>query len=251
VQRIFISHSSRDADLAVHLVDALEASGLDCWLALRNIPLAEDYTDALVSAVESAPALVLLHTADALASRPCKDEVRLAQDADIPVVTVHVDESKATDGWRFLLGRSQALDARGAEAVWLPRLVDELRRLTRTTEGVRRPDEESGPTSGPSPRPIRAAGPLAFSMEECDALIAAAGVLPGELSEATHEDRGRFAQAWAAAGTSKAAPASGIWTRLGAVLGQRFVGRSDEDVARAFDALSARGRFARNEQNTR
>ena len=52
VQPIFISHSSLDKAIADTVCSFLEARGITCWIAPRNIPPGGRYGEAIVHAIE-------------------------------------------------------------------------------------------------------------------------------------------------------------------------------------------------------
>ncbi len=62
---IFISHSSQDRRVADRLCDALERRGLGCWLASRDIAPGENFQEAIVKAIRSVRAMVLVFTGSA------------------------------------------------------------------------------------------------------------------------------------------------------------------------------------------
>jgi len=63
---VFISHASEDRLEAEALCAALEADGVRCWIAPRDVIGGQDYAEALVDAVGSCRALVLVFSRHAL-----------------------------------------------------------------------------------------------------------------------------------------------------------------------------------------
>ena len=55
--RVFVSHSSRDFDLAIQLVNFLESRSIDCWIAPRNIVPGKDYNGQITAGIK----LSLIH----------------------------------------------------------------------------------------------------------------------------------------------------------------------------------------------
>ena len=59
-RQVFISHASRDAELARALVRLLEEQGVTCWISGRDVAFGANYQEAIVGAISGARALVLL-----------------------------------------------------------------------------------------------------------------------------------------------------------------------------------------------
>src|SRR5262245_35914185 len=67
-QPVFISHSSLDKATADTVCRFLEAQGIACWIAPRNVPPGAKYGEAIVHAIENALALVLIFSEHSNAS---------------------------------------------------------------------------------------------------------------------------------------------------------------------------------------
>src|SRR5436305_1024856 len=85
---VFISYASAERDLATAICAGLEATGLRCWIAPRDLTPGAEYPNALTQAVRGARCLVLVFSADALRSPHVLREVELAVSARLPVLTV-------------------------------------------------------------------------------------------------------------------------------------------------------------------
>ena len=66
--KVFLSYSSADKMIADRVCSALEAAGIPCWIAPRNIEAGVDYPTAIVDAISSAQVLVLILTQQAALS---------------------------------------------------------------------------------------------------------------------------------------------------------------------------------------
>ena len=51
--QIFISHSSRDASIAVQICERLEKSGLNCFIAPRDIRPGKEYAEEIVKGIDN------------------------------------------------------------------------------------------------------------------------------------------------------------------------------------------------------
>lgn len=74
----FISHSSKDSEFACRLVSLLEAEGIKCWIAPRDIPAGSDYATEILQALQRAQCLALIFTEHANTSVHVLREVERA-----------------------------------------------------------------------------------------------------------------------------------------------------------------------------
>lgn len=74
----FLSHSSRDASVARRLCAMIEAKGVRCWIAPRDIDPGAAYADEIVRAIQSCDTMVLLLTPAATESGEVLNELELA-----------------------------------------------------------------------------------------------------------------------------------------------------------------------------
>jgi TIR domain len=120
---VFISYASQDATVAERLCTALEATGLPCWIAPRNVRAGESYATAIVQAINSYDA-----GARALDSSHVLREVERASSKKRPVLSVRMDTTELLPDLEYFLSTNQWLDASGVpiEQV-LPALVEAVR----------------------------------------------------------------------------------------------------------------------------
>ena len=66
---IFICHSAKDKPTADALCATLEAKGLRCWIAPRDVLPGADWSEAIIDAINGSRALVLVYSEHANTSR--------------------------------------------------------------------------------------------------------------------------------------------------------------------------------------
>jgi hypothetical protein len=108
---VFISYSTQDKLTADAVCGILEASGIRCWIAPRDIPLGEDWTESIVDAIESTPIMVLVFSAHANESHQIKREVNLAVDNGRTVIPVRVEDVMPSKSLKFSININHWLDA--------------------------------------------------------------------------------------------------------------------------------------------
>jgi formylglycine-generating enzyme required for sulfatase activity len=126
VASVFISHSSRDFKEARKLVAALESRGINCWLSERDIGAGDNYGDAIVDAIERAPAMVLIFSANANNSEEIKKEIALASQRKITVIPVRLEDVAPSKAFRYELVTRNWIDFFIDWDEGLQRLVDRI-----------------------------------------------------------------------------------------------------------------------------
>jgi predicted ATPase len=100
---VFISYSTKDADVAQDLCERLEAAGVTCWIAPRDIKPGQDWSASIPPAVDASKAMVLILSSNANASRQIAREVHLAHNAGASIVPFRIEEVKPEGALRYLL----------------------------------------------------------------------------------------------------------------------------------------------------
>jgi TolB-like protein/predicted Zn-dependent protease len=121
---VFISYASQDAVLATTVVEALERSGVACWIAPRDVTPGAFYADEIVHAIDAAKAIVLILSVNAADSQHVLREVERAASKRHPVVSLRIDQAPLPAGLEYFLNTSQWLNASGGDvARSMPKLI--------------------------------------------------------------------------------------------------------------------------------
>jgi hypothetical protein len=108
---VFISHSSQDRRIAVRVCEALERHGLACWHASRDIGPGENFQEAIVKAIRSVRAMVLVFSGSANNSDEIKKELALASQNRLAVIPLRVEDVLPSDAFLYELSTRQWIDA--------------------------------------------------------------------------------------------------------------------------------------------
>lgn len=100
---VFVSHSHQDAPAAELIVQALEKSGVTCWMAPRDVPPGGSYAEAILNAIESASCFVLIYSEHSNVSSHVLREVERALKFDLNIVPVRFDDSTPSKSLDYLL----------------------------------------------------------------------------------------------------------------------------------------------------
>jgi TolB-like protein len=127
---IFVSYASADTAVANEVCAALELAGLRCWIAPRDVRPGTLYADAIIRAISSASAILLILSANSVVSPHVGKEVERASSKRRPILALRIDAAPLTPALEYFLSESQWIDARSAElGVVLPRLTEAVRHL--------------------------------------------------------------------------------------------------------------------------
>lgn len=129
---LFISHATADAGVAQAVCAGLEAGGMRCWIAPRDILPGRRYAEAIVDGIEECDVFVLVFSAAAGESPHVANEIEKAASKDKRIFLVRIDETdpQADREISLFLGSHHWFDATtGTIDEVLPRLVESMQRL--------------------------------------------------------------------------------------------------------------------------
>src|ERR1700676_3043069 len=87
---VFISHSAKDKAVADAVCAALEANGIRCWIAPRDIVPGESWGGAILKGIASCRMMVLVFSTHTNASVQIRREVERAVHRGIPIAPVRI-----------------------------------------------------------------------------------------------------------------------------------------------------------------
>jgi formylglycine-generating enzyme required for sulfatase activity len=138
-QQVFISYASPDKAIAEGVCGALENAGISCWMAPRNIEAGTDFPTAIVEAVNSARALLLILTEHATASPHVLSEVGHAFSAKKRIIPFRIWQQALPEDLEYFLSLTQWLDApEGCTDQNLNRLIEAARAAVAGERTLRR-----------------------------------------------------------------------------------------------------------------
>ncbi len=111
--RIFISHSSQNAETARGICARLEEDGHSCFIAPRDIRPGREYAEEIIDGIRGADALLLLLTEQSNQSPHVLREVERAGSSRIPVIVYRMEEVALTKSLEYFLMTNQWIDGVG------------------------------------------------------------------------------------------------------------------------------------------
>lgn len=124
---IFICFSSKDEATARKVVQFLEARGLKCWIALRDVLAGQNYQESIVEALENARGIVFLFSESSSQSAEIRKELSLGGRFKIPVFPLRLSPITPTGALSYELATRQWIDL-------FPNATRALGKLTETVE---------------------------------------------------------------------------------------------------------------------
>ncbi|MGC1460234.1 MAG: toll/interleukin-1 receptor domain-containing protein [Steroidobacteraceae bacterium] len=108
---VFISYSQPDRECALELVAQLEAGGVGCWIAPRDITPAADWAAAIIEAISNARIMVLVFSASSNASPQVRREVERAVHKQVRILPFRIENVLPSQSLEYFLSAAHWLDA--------------------------------------------------------------------------------------------------------------------------------------------
>lgn len=149
---VFVSYSSSDQEIALALTRGLEAGGLRCWVAPRDISPGQRYAEAILEGIEDCGVFLVVFSEHANESPHVCNEIEDAASKGKPLLVVRTDSADPRDNRSvslFLRSHQWFDAATGSMSDHLPRLVHDVERLLGGAP-VRRPASPDLPVGASS-----------------------------------------------------------------------------------------------------
>src|SRR5262245_36725771 len=108
---VFISCSSRDKPTADAVCATLEARGIRCWIAPRDIMPGVEWGEAVIHAIQKSKVMVMVFSRCANESRHIRREVERAVSRGIAIVPFRIEDIMPTSALELFIANVHWLDA--------------------------------------------------------------------------------------------------------------------------------------------
>ena len=164
----FISYSHQDKPVADAACASLEAAGIRCWIAPRDIVPGRDWGESIIDAIAGAKVVILIFSGHANASPQIKREVERGVNRGIPIVPVRIEDIAPSKSLEYFISTPHWLDA------FTPPLEQHLRQLAVAVQALLHIGPDAGkPAADVAPA---LAAPPAQRLARRSLMIAAAAV---------------------------------------------------------------------------
>lgn len=152
---VFISYSTKDKPAADAACAAMEAAGVRCWVAPRDIVPGADWGASIIEALDQCRAMVLIFSANANDSLQIRNEVVRAVQRGVPVIPMRIEDIQPVKSLAYYMGSVHWLDALSPPLdVHFKRLAESVKVILRVGETAPLPAAAVAP-----PLPVAAAAP--------------------------------------------------------------------------------------------
>jgi TIR domain len=108
---VFVSYSQADREPAYGIVSRLEASGIECWVAPRDVKPAADWAAEIVEAIAAARVMVLVFSSSTNDSPQVRREVERAIHRRVAVLPFRIEDVLPSKSLEYFLSSQHWLDA--------------------------------------------------------------------------------------------------------------------------------------------
>jgi hypothetical protein len=123
---IFISHSKLDKPVADAVVHSLEANGMRCWIAPRDISPGKSWSEAIIDGLDQSTVFVLIYSSNANESQHVLREVERAISKNKIVIPFRLEDVPPSRGLEYCISLPHWIDA------LTPPLQEHIDRLVKT-----------------------------------------------------------------------------------------------------------------------
>jgi TIR domain len=173
--KVVISYAQPDWDLARELMAHVEAQGIACWIAGRDVPFGADRATEIVNAIATARAMVLVFSASANSSTDVRREVERAFDRGVPLLPFRIADVAPSSSLEYFLSGQNFLDAYPPPlAPHYARLCACLDTILASSAGATQPSDTTlPPTPAPHASEVRPLHVEAESLRHLESELAA------------------------------------------------------------------------------
>src|SRR3989337_1405691 len=148
---VFISYSSKDKPIADGICASLEADGIRCWIAPRDIAPGEDWPTAITKAISESAVMVLVFSASSNSSADVGREIILAANRNLVIIPFKIENIEPEPGKQYYLARTHWLEAMN------PPTRQQIQSLVKIVTSIIPVPEKSWIVPPPAPAPKKEA----------------------------------------------------------------------------------------------
>jgi len=134
---VFISHSSKDMDIATSICSTLESENINCWISSRDISSGTIYPTAIKNAILECKIFLLVLSSNSDISNHVKNEVSIAADNNISILPFVIENYSISDEIDYYIRRYQWLSAYNHTIESIQKLPEAIKESINKTKIVR------------------------------------------------------------------------------------------------------------------
>ena len=110
-REVFISYSQGDYACAMELVGRVEAEGIDCWIAPRDIAPSADWAAEIIDAISKSRVMILVFSASSNDSPQVRREVERAVHKQVSILPFRIENVLPSKSLEYFLSAQHWMDA--------------------------------------------------------------------------------------------------------------------------------------------
>ena len=131
---VFISYSSRNAEVAGYILKQLKNASIKCWMAPMSLSGGERYEESIPKAINKCRVLVLIYSEDSGKSCWVGSELTYAYSSYKYIIPFRIDASEIYDGMKLTLIKFHWIEAHPEYKKKINELIDGIRNILKTSE---------------------------------------------------------------------------------------------------------------------
>jgi hypothetical protein len=108
---VFLSHSSKDKEVADAVCATLEGRGIRCWVAPRDIPAGANWGESIIDGITVTKVMVVILSSDSNESSQVMREVERAVNKDSAIIPFKIKDIPLSKSLEYFLSTAHWLDA--------------------------------------------------------------------------------------------------------------------------------------------
>src|SRR2546421_2707460 len=141
---VFISHSAQDKKVSETICAALEQSGIQCWVAPRDVRPGKSFPGEITRAIQQSKVMLLIFSRHSNISEQVLREVQLAVDSHLPIVRLRIEDVPLSDDLRYYLSTPHWLDALSHPvSKHIPAVASAIKELLGPSAELEKPPDET------------------------------------------------------------------------------------------------------------
>jgi TIR domain len=111
VRDVFVSYSQPDYSCAMELVSRVEAEGVNCWIAPRDIAPSADWAAEIIDAIANSRTMILVFSASSNESPQVRREVERAVHKQVSILPFRIENVLPSKSLEYFLSAQHWMDA--------------------------------------------------------------------------------------------------------------------------------------------
>ena len=111
VRDVFVSYSQPDYGCAMELVNRVEAEGVNCWIAPRDIAPSADWAAEIIEAITNSRTMILVFSASSNESPQVRREVERAVHKQVSILPFRIENVLPSKSLEYFLSAQHWMDA--------------------------------------------------------------------------------------------------------------------------------------------